>query len=76
MENDDCGKDAFVLLKKKLPGNINRVLIGHINIYSNSVRNKFYMLISMVKDNIDNLMVSERELDSSFFNAKFVTDDP
>ena len=34
------------------------------------------MLISMVKDNIDNLMVSERELDSSFFNAKFVTDDP
>ena len=39
-------------------------VIGHINI--NSIRNKFEMLFSMVKDNIDILMVSETKLDSSF----------
>ena len=39
-------------------------VIGHINI--NSIRNKFEMLFTMVKDNIDILMVSETKLDSSF----------
>ena len=37
----------------------------------NSIRNKFDMLFSMVKDNIDILMVSETKLDSSFPQAQF-----
>ena len=37
----------------------------------NSIRNKFDMLFSMVKDNIDILMVSETKLASSFPQAQF-----
>ena len=56
-------------MKKIRINNVNRVVIGHINI--NSIRNKFDMLFSMVKDNIDMLMVSETKLDSSFPQAQF-----
>ena len=56
-------------MKKIRINNINRVVIGHINI--NSIRNKFDMLSSMVKDSIDILMVSETKLDSSFPQAQF-----
>ena len=57
------------MLKKIHIHNVNRVVVGHINI--NSIRNKFDMLSSMVKDNIDILMVSETKLDSSFPQAQF-----
>ena len=60
---------SFETLKKIQIKNVNRVAIGHINI--NSIRNKFDMLSSMAKDNIDNLMVSEIKLDSSFPQAQF-----
>ena len=56
-------------MKKIRINNVNRVVIGHINI--NSIRNKFDMLFSMVKDNIDMLMVSETKLNSSFPQAQF-----
>ena len=49
--------------------NVNMVVIGHINI--NSIRSKFNILSSMVKDNIDILMVSETKLDSSVPQAQF-----
>ena len=48
---------------------MNRVVTGHVNI--DSIRNKFDMLSSMVKDNIDILMVSETKLDSSFPQVQF-----
>ena len=47
------------------------VVIRHTNI--NSIRNKFDMLSSMVKDNIDILMVSGTKLDSSFPQVQFRT---
>ena len=53
-----------VRFEKDSINNVNMVVIGHINV--NSIRNKFDMLSSMVKDNIDILMVSETNLDSSF----------
>ena len=56
-------------MKKIRINNVTRVVIGHINI--NSIRNKFDMLSSMVKDSIDILMVSETKLDSSFPQAQF-----
>ena len=43
-----------------------------LQININSIRIKFGMLTSMIKDNIDILMVSETKLDSSFTNAQFV----
>ena len=49
--------------------NLNKVLIGHINI--NSRRNKFELLTELVRDKIDLLMISETKLNSSFPNAQF-----
>lgn len=48
--NDDCQMDAFALLKNARQ-KMSIVLIGHINI--NSIRHKFDMPNSMVKDNIE-----------------------
>ena len=56
-------------MKKIRINNGNRVLIGHINF--NYSRKKFDMLSSMVKDNIDILMVSETKLDFSFPQTQF-----
>ena len=57
------------ILKKIRINNGNRVFIGHINF--NYSRKKFDMLSSMVKDNIDILMVSETKLDFSFPQTQF-----
>ena len=65
----NCEEGPFRILKKTRINNVNRVVIGHINI--NSIRNKFDMLSDMIKDNIDILMVSETKLDSSFPQAQF-----
>ena len=63
----NCQEGPLKILKKIRINNVNRVVIGHINI--NSIRNKSDMLSSMVKDNIVILMVSEIKLDSSFPQA-------
>ena len=44
--------------------NVNRVLIGHLNI--NSLRNKFEVFKDIIKDKLDIIMVSETKLDDSF----------
>ena len=49
--------------------NINRLMIGHINI--NSIRNKFEMLSNIIKDNLDILMISETKLDLTFSSNQF-----
>ena len=64
----NCEEGPFEILKKIRINNVSRVVVGHINI--NSIRNKFDMLSSMVKDNIDILMISETKLDS-FPQAQF-----
>ena len=40
--------------------NVNKMIIAHLNI--NSLRNKFEFLISLIKDNVDALMISETNL--------------
>ena len=65
----NCEESPFEILKKIQINNVNRVVIGHITI--TSIRNKFDMLSSMVKSNIDNLIVSETRLDSTFPQAQF-----
>ena len=52
--------------------NVNRVIIGHLNI--NSIRNKFKLLSEQVRDNIDVLMISETKIDESFAVSQFLTD--
>ena len=44
--------------------NLNRLILAHINI--NSIRNKFDMLASQVKGNVDVIMIAERKLDYIF----------
>ena len=56
-------------MKKIRINNVNRVVTGRVNI--DSIRNKFDMLSSMVKDNIDILTVAGIKLDSSFPQAQF-----
>ena len=49
--------------------NVNKLIIAHLNI--NSLRNKFEFLISLIKDNIDVLMISETKLNESFQTSQF-----
>ena len=49
--------------------NFNRLICAHLNI--NSVRSKFDLLSDIIKNNVDILMISEKELDSSFPNEQF-----
>ena len=50
--------------------NVNKLIITHLNI--NSLRNKFESLISLIKDNIDILMISETKLDQRFLINHFM----
>ena len=50
--------------------NVNKLTLAHLNI--NSLRNKFQFLISLIKDNIDVLMISETKLDGSFPTSQFM----
>ena len=65
----NCEGGPFEILKKIRINNVNTVVTGHVNI--DSIKNKFDMLSSMVKDNIDILTVAETKLDSSFPQAQF-----
>ena len=60
------------MLKKLKLKNINRLIIGHLNI--NSLRNKFEDLKMLCKDNIDILVLTETKLDESFPTAQFIID--
>ena len=52
--------------------NLNKIVIGHLNI--NSLRNKFDFLVTQVKGYIDILMISETKLDESFPIGPFLID--
>ena len=52
--------------------NINRLIIGQLNI--NSLRHKFGSLVQQVTGNIDILMISETKLDNSFPVSQFLID--
>ena len=65
----NCEDGPFEVLKKIQINNVNSVVIGHVNI--NSIRNKLDMLSSMIKYNIEILMVLETKLVSSFPQAQF-----
>ena len=66
----NCKDGPFEVLKTVRANNANTLVIGHLNI--NSIRKKFEMLSSMIKDNINVLMVSETKLDSSFPQSHFI----
>ena len=49
--------------------NINRLIIGQLNI--NSLRNKFKQLSTIINGNTDIFMISQAKLDESFREAQF-----
>ena len=62
-------KDPQSFLKDIRINNINRLIIGQLNI--NSLRNKFEQLSTMINGNIDIFMISETKLDETFPAAQF-----
>jgi exonuclease III len=63
------GLDPCTILKNLKLANINRPIFAHINI--NSLRNKFDSLKTIIKDNVDILVISETKLDESFPISQF-----
>ena len=49
--------------------NLNKIVVGHLNI--NSIRNMFDFLAHLVKGNINVLMISETKLDESYPPSQF-----
>ena len=72
--NDTEIKDPQSFLKDIRINNINRLIIGQLNI--NSLRNKFEQLSTMINGNIDVFIISETKLDetssSTVFFARFL----
>ena len=52
--------------------NVNRLVIGHLNI--NSLRNKFDSLKLLVKNSLDVFMISKTKLDETFPEGQFLMD--
>ena len=57
------------ILKNIKINNANRLVIGHINI--NSLNNKYEYLKTLIKGNIDILVITESKLDGSFPSQQF-----
>ena len=62
-------EDPYYILKNLKEKNSERPIIAHLNI--NSISSKFEPLTSMIKDNIDFLLVTESKLDDTFPHGQF-----
>ena len=62
--------NAFVALKGIRCKNLNRIIIGHLNI--NTIRNKMQMLTQLITRKINILLISEIKLDDSFSSTQFL----
>ena len=62
-------ENPYFQLKDLKIKNPNRLVIGQINI--NSLRNKWEQLVSLTKDNVDIMVVTETKLDETFPKTQF-----
>ena len=69
---DSNSHDAGNKLRKIRLRNIDRLIIGNLNI--NSIRNKFDQLTLLIKNNIDVLVITETKVDASFPVSQFKID--
>ena len=67
-QNDNLGNPNF-LLQNLRAKNIDRIILGHLNI--NFVEKKFETLVPLVKDKLDIFLISETKIDQSFPPAQF-----
>ena len=63
-DSDSNESDPSTILKDLKIRNINRLIIGHLNI--NSIHRKFGALKQIVQDNIDILVISETKLNETY----------
>ena len=66
LTNDD---DPLSILKELKEKNLERPVIGHLNI--NSISSKFEPLTLMIKNNVDFLVITESKLDDTFPHGQF-----
>ena len=64
--------DPYKMLKSIRVSNVDRLIIGHLNI--NSLRNKFEALKIITKGNLDILIITETKLDDTFPINQFIID--
>ena len=69
LSDDEKDINPLQILKNLKIKNLNRLVIGHLNI--NSLRNKFESLKLLIKDNIDIMVITESKLDSTFPSEQF-----
>jgi len=67
--NDLQDETPHHTLQKLRLRNVDKIIIGHLNI--NSIRNKFDILADIIGKNIDILLISESKIDASFPNSQF-----
>ena len=68
-EELDLNNDPFKILSDIRRKNLNRPIIGHINI--NFLEGKFEALKHLVEDNLDVLVVTETKIDASYPTSQF-----
>ena len=61
--------DTLSILNKLKLKNINKLVIGHLNI--NSLPNRFCQLKLIIEKNIEILFIAETKLDSNFRSSQF-----
>ena len=62
-------EDPKIILNELRAKNSERLIIAHINI--NSVEHKFESIVSLVKNKVDIIMISETKIDESFPLSQF-----
>ena len=67
-ENNE--ESSYSILQSSRIKNVDKIVLGHINI--NSIRNKFDVLVDLIRDKIDILLISETKIDNSFPTSQFV----
>ena len=72
IDNEIVDHIANVDLKSLCMRNLDKIVVGHLNI--DSIRDKFDFLAHQVKGNIFILMISGRKLDESFPSNQFLLD--
>ena len=72
MGNLDEPCDTLSILNKLKLKNVNRLVIGHLNI--NSLPGKFDQLKVVIENNIGILIVTETKIDSNFSSSQFMTE--
>ena len=65
----DMENSAYSILKKLRVNNVDKIIVGHINI--NSIRNKIHLFADLIQDKIDIIVISETKLDCTFPKPQF-----